>query len=74
MSSDACQSSTNHIFIPYWIDRVSVPPQIAIDIMMECNCKGRRSHLLVFCVNLEWQLTTIFLNFPYYDSIDVSGL
>ena len=41
--------SSLHLFV----DRVSVPSPIAIDILMVRNGEGQRSHATVFCVNFE---------------------
>ena len=41
-----------------FIDRVSVPLPIAVDILMVCSGKGQSSHVLVFCVNFERHICT----------------
>ena len=41
-----------------WLDRVSVPSPIAIDILMVRNGEGQSSHVPVFCVNFERHIST----------------
>ena len=58
-----------------WIDRVSVPSPIAIDILMVRNCEGQSSHVLVFSVNFEMsEIISFILKSPSYVYIAVSGL
>ena len=43
--------------------RVSVLSPIAIDILMVRNGEGQSSHIFVFCVNFEWQISVILSSF-----------
>ena len=45
-------------YVPIYVDRVSVPSPIAIDILMVHIGEGQSSHVLVFCVNFEQHICT----------------
>ena len=51
----------NKMHIPavaVFLDRVSIPSPIAIDILMVRNGEGQSSHVLVFSVNFERHIST----------------
>ena len=51
------------VFQQYTLDRVSVLPPIAIDILMVQNGERQSSYLLFVCVNMERQISVILSYF-----------
>ena len=49
------------------LDRVSVTSPISIDILMVHNDKGQSSHVLVFSVNLEQQISRHKVLFEFFN-------